>query len=85
MAKKEKVVFLSGKKVILRPLRKETDLKSALRWINDPEVIQYLTMFLPQIGHCSVHGEVHSLDYSGFTIKFDSRNCTDFQKKLPKK
>ena len=48
MPKKEKVVFLSGKKVNLRPLRKETDLESALRWINDPEVIRYLSIFLPQ-------------------------------------
>ncbi len=35
-----------------------------------------------QIGHCSVHGEVHSLDYSGFTIKFDSRKCgEDFKQR----
>ena len=42
-----KVVFLKGKKVILRPLRKETDLEPCLRWFNDPDVTQYLTTYLP--------------------------------------
>lgn len=35
-------------------------------------------MVVLQIGLCSIHGQVHSLDYSGFMIKFDSRNCKDF-------
>ncbi len=48
MKKENRLIFLKGRKVILRPLRKETDLESALRWINDPEVTQYLSMFLPQ-------------------------------------
>jgi len=34
-----------------------------------------------QIGHCSIYGEIHSLDYSGFTIEFDSRKCDDFKKR----
>lgn len=34
-----------------------------------------------QIGCCSVHGEVHDMDYSGFTIKFDSRKCGDFKQR----
>lgn len=36
-----KTVFLKGKRVILRPLRKETDLEAVLRWINDPKVRCY--------------------------------------------
>lgn len=45
--KQNKIVFLKGKKVILRPLRKSTDLESCLRWINDPEITQYLSIYLP--------------------------------------
>ena len=44
---KNRVVFLRGRKVILRPLDKETDLEACQRWINDPEVRQYLKRFLP--------------------------------------
>lgn len=44
---KQQIIFLQGQKVILRPLRKETDLESCLRWINDPEVRQYLKNHLP--------------------------------------
>ncbi len=44
---KQQIIFLEGQKVILRPLRKETDLESCLRWINDPEVRQYLKNHLP--------------------------------------
>ncbi|MBI4992015.1 MAG: GNAT family N-acetyltransferase [Candidatus Harrisonbacteria bacterium] len=47
MEEKQKVVFLKGKKVILRPLNKETDLEHITRWINDHEVTQYLTIYLP--------------------------------------
>ena len=36
-----RVVFLRGKKTILRPLHKE-DVKKITVWINDPEVTQYL-------------------------------------------
>lgn len=43
-----KVVFLRGKRVVLRPLRKETDLEPALRWINDPDVRLYLRNVFPQ-------------------------------------
>lgn len=35
--KNSKLVFLKGKKTILRPLRKATDFELCLRWINDPE------------------------------------------------
>jgi RimJ/RimL family protein N-acetyltransferase len=41
------VVFLRGKRVILRPLNKETDLPSILRWINDPETRQFIAAYLP--------------------------------------
>jgi len=34
-----------------------------------------------QIGQCSIHGEVHNLDYSEFDIKFDSRACGEFKQK----
>ena len=47
MKQEKRIVFLKGKKVILRPLRKSTDIEHTLRWINDPEIRQYLTTFLP--------------------------------------
>lgn len=42
-----KLVFLKGKKTILRPLRKTTDFELCLRWINNPEVNQYLFVYFP--------------------------------------
>jgi len=45
--KDQRIIFLKGKKVILRPLNKGTDLENCLRWINDPGIIQYLDAFLP--------------------------------------
>ena len=47
MAEKEKIVFLSGKKINLRPLDAETDLSKAVKWINDQEVSEFLLRFLP--------------------------------------
>lgn len=44
---KPKLVFVKGKKTILRPLRKATDFELCLRWINDPEVNQYLLVYFP--------------------------------------
>ena len=41
------VVFLRGQKVILRPLDKERDLDPLQRWINDPEVNQFLLAHRP--------------------------------------
>lgn len=41
------VVFLRGKKTILRPLCKETDMESCVKWLNDPEVRQFLKHFVP--------------------------------------
>ena len=38
--------MLKGEKVILRPVRR-TDIEYFLKWFNDPEVIQYLEMYLP--------------------------------------
>jgi len=45
--KNDKIIFLKGRKVILRPLNKETDLEHITRWINDQEVTQYLFAYLP--------------------------------------
>jgi RimJ/RimL family protein N-acetyltransferase len=41
------VVFLRGRKVILRPLE-QADVPLLTRWINDPEVRQYLVSQVPQ-------------------------------------
>ena len=38
--------MLKGKRVILRPLHK-SDITYFLRWYNDPEVLEYLAMYLP--------------------------------------
>jgi RimJ/RimL family protein N-acetyltransferase len=43
----QRVVFLEGKKVILRPLDKEKDLGVVLKWANDPELRQFVSFFLP--------------------------------------
>jgi len=45
--RRPKLVFLNGKKTILRPLRKATDFESFWRWVNDPEVRRYWTVYLP--------------------------------------
>jgi RimJ/RimL family protein N-acetyltransferase len=38
--------MLKGENVILRPVKRK-DIKIFLKWFNDPEVIQYLTLFKP--------------------------------------
>lgn len=38
--------MLRGKKVLLRPVRR-SDIQYFLKWFNDPEVIQYLNLYLP--------------------------------------
>ncbi len=38
--------MLRGERVLLRPL-KRSDVTNFLKWFNDPEVIQYLAMYLP--------------------------------------
>jgi len=43
----KQVVFLRGKKVILRPFNKATDLETFWRWINDPDNNQFLTTNKP--------------------------------------
>lgn len=45
---KNRVVFLRGRKVILRPPNKKTDLANCMIWINDPEVNYFLAVFAPQ-------------------------------------
>jgi len=38
--------MLKGKSVLLRPVRR-SDISYFLKWLNDPEVIQYLELYLP--------------------------------------
>ncbi|HUW45894.1 MAG TPA: GNAT family protein [Dehalococcoidia bacterium] len=38
--------MLKGKSVLLRPVKK-SDISYFLKWFNDPEVIQYLCLYLP--------------------------------------
>ncbi len=38
--------MLRGKKVLLRPVRR-SDIQYFLKWFNDPDVIQYLNLYLP--------------------------------------
>ena len=38
--------MLIGEKVVLRPVRR-SDIEDCLKWFNDPEVTQYLSMYLP--------------------------------------
>jgi RimJ/RimL family protein N-acetyltransferase len=38
--------MLTGKSVILRPI-KRSDISYFLKWFNDPEVIQYVGLYLP--------------------------------------
>jgi RimJ/RimL family protein N-acetyltransferase len=47
--KSSRVVFLQGKKTILRPLNKQTDLPSLTRWINDPEIRSFVLVYQPQM------------------------------------
>lgn len=42
------IIFLKGRKTILRPLHKETDLPLITRWINDPEIRRYVSNYIPQ-------------------------------------
>ncbi|MEK7066636.1 MAG: GNAT family protein [Patescibacteria group bacterium] len=41
------VIFLRGRKVILRPMNKATDLELCVKYINDPEVRYFLSAYLP--------------------------------------
>ncbi len=43
----KQVVYLRGKKVILRPFNKATDLETFWRWINDPDIKQFMTGYKP--------------------------------------
>ena len=38
--------MLRGKNVLLRPI-KRSDISYFLKWFNDPEILQYLTLYLP--------------------------------------
>jgi RimJ/RimL family protein N-acetyltransferase len=43
---KEGFTMLKGKSVLLRPI-KRSDISYFLNWFNDPEILQYLDMYLP--------------------------------------
>lgn len=43
----DRIIFLKGKKVILRPIRESTDLEACLRWMNDPEVRIFIKRYSP--------------------------------------
>jgi RimJ/RimL family protein N-acetyltransferase len=45
--KESRIVFLEGKKTNLRPISK-TDIPTLIRWINDPEVRDFIAAILPQ-------------------------------------
>lgn len=38
--------MLRGKKVLLRPV-KRTDIKYFLKWYNNPEIVRFLSLYLP--------------------------------------
>lgn len=42
------VIFTSGKRVVLRPVM-EKDLPLFVKWINDPEVSQFLSVYFPMM------------------------------------
>lgn len=42
-----RAIFRRGRKVNLRPLNKQTDLASCLRWLNDPDLTDMLGTYLP--------------------------------------
>jgi len=44
---KKHVVFLKGKKTILRPVHKETDLDSFVCWFNDPDILRFVRRSFP--------------------------------------
>jgi RimJ/RimL family protein N-acetyltransferase len=63
--KERSVVFLEGKKVILRPLDKRTDAGNMQHWINDPVVRLNLAMIFPQ----TLKNEEDFIDCCGDTTK----------------
>jgi RimJ/RimL family protein N-acetyltransferase len=44
-----RIVFLKDETVVLRPLCTKTDIPHLARWINDPEIRQYLLITYPQM------------------------------------
>jgi RimJ/RimL family protein N-acetyltransferase len=47
VADNNRIVFLRGRQTILRPLNVETDLEIVTRWVNDPDVRQYVGVNWP--------------------------------------
>lgn len=58
MEEEKRLIFLEGRKVILRPYDKERDLVNCQRWINDPEVRQFVQNVFPY----TLKGEESALD-----------------------
>lgn len=46
MPENYEIKFIKGKNLYLRPLTKD-DIPTMLKWINDPEVTKYLSVYLP--------------------------------------
>lgn len=59
--KNKPVIFLEGRKTILRPINKATDVIPVTRWINDPEVTVFLKAYSPHSEE-SEKGWFESLD-----------------------
>jgi len=49
--KKNNPIFIQGKKIILRPLNKEIDLKLCWEWVNNPEIRNFLLIPFPSTKH----------------------------------
>ena len=43
-----KIIFRKGKRVILRPILRSDSLR-LLKWINDPAISQYLSVYFPMM------------------------------------
>lgn len=46
MPESQRIRFIEGKNVYLRPVTHD-DIPSMLKWINDPEITKYLSVYLP--------------------------------------
>jgi len=69
------VVFLKGKRVVLRPINKETDLPSIIRWINDPEVRRFIAAYLPSPREAEeqwVDGLTNNKDVSNIVLAIET-------------
>lgn len=70
---KLKVVFLEGKKVNLRPFSKE-DIPTITRWINDPEVREFVTQIFPQTEKQEEEWVNRGLNEKGITLAIETKD-----------